>query len=110
MSGWFPAPESYVGQLYEPTGHLNVWAATKKLARLGYVGCTDWGKRAGTTRVLGMRAAWISCPQASSLDGGHVVLQWWIRDWTYGVSLHSNTPVNRRLARAIAARLVRVRG
>lgn len=107
-TGWFPAPRAYVGQPGEPTGHLNVWAASSRMVRLGYVGCP--GRTAsGLLRIAGLRATWIVCPEGSTFDSGHVVLQWSRNGWTYGLSLHSNTATNRRLLRMIAGYLARIR-
>jgi hypothetical protein len=107
-TGWFPAPRGYVGQPGEPTGHLNLWAASRRLFRLGYVGCPDVVK-SWKRRIAGRSTTWLVCPQGSTLDSGHVVVQWSAPGWVYGLTLHSNTTTNRRLLAAIARHLVRVR-
>jgi hypothetical protein len=57
--------------------------------------------------VNGRRAAVIRCPQGSSQDSGHVVLEWHEGRISYGVSAHGLTDVNRRLVMLIALSLKR---
>ena len=107
-TGWFPAPTGYVGQPGERTGHFTVWAARPRKVREGFVGCLN-GKRARPTRVAGHNVAWVTCPPGSTLDGGHVLLQWSRQGWLYAVSLHADTSVNRHLLRRIATTMTIVK-
>jgi hypothetical protein len=100
-TGWFPAPKGYVGQPGEQTGHFTVWAAPPRLIREGYVGCTN-GTRSGHLRLARFRMVWITCPEGSTLDSGHIVLQWSRGRWTYALSLHTDTPPNRSILRTVA--------
>lgn len=100
-SGWFLAPRGYVGQPGKPTGHFTVWAAPPAKIREGYVGCPD-GRRSGGAHVRTATMEWVTCPSGSTLDSDHVLLQWSRRHWRYALSLHSDTPTNRGLLRAIA--------
>jgi hypothetical protein len=107
-SGWFPAPKGYVGQPGERTGHFNIWAAPPRLIREGYVGCSNGARSGARLRIAHLSMAWIVCPEGSTLDYGHIVLQWSRGRWVYGLSLHSDTSTNRTILRAIARSLVRV--
>jgi hypothetical protein len=107
-TGWFPAPKGYVGQPGERTGHLNVWAAPPRLIREGYVGCANGTRSGARLRIAHLSMAWIICPRGSTLDSGHIVLQWSRGGWIYGLSLHSDTSTNRAILRTIARSLVRV--
>jgi hypothetical protein len=107
-TGWFPAPKGYVGQPGERTGHFNVWSSPPRLIREGYVGCANGTRSGARLRIAHLRMAWIVCPEGSTLDSGHIVLQWSRGQWIYGLSLHSDTSTNRATLRAIARSLVRV--
>jgi hypothetical protein len=107
-TGWFPTPAAYVGQPGEHTGHFTVWAARPRKVREGFVGCPN-GKRARPTRVAGRNAAWVTCPSGSTLDGGHVLLQWSRHGWLYAISLHADTSLNRNLLRRIATTITIVK-
>lgn len=106
-TGSFPAPRGYVGAEYR-TGHFSIWAEPRRLIRQWYVGCPD-ARVLGRIRVGGLEMAWTTCPSGSELDSGHVLLGWSRNGWRYALSLHSNTPTNRRLLRVMAAHLVQVR-
>jgi hypothetical protein len=106
-TGWFPAPTGYVGTPGEPTGHFTVWAARPRFIRDGYVGCTN-GKKLGRLLTAHLRMTWLRCPAGSSLDSGHILLQWTSSSWVYALSLHTDSSTNRRLLRMIARHLDRI--
>jgi hypothetical protein len=108
-TGDFPAPRDYLGPPDESrAGHFTIWAATASLIQQLFVGCTD-GRISGRSRIAGLGMTWIDCPPGSELDSGHILLEWSRGSWIYGLSLHRDTPTNRRLLRVIAAHVVKVR-
>jgi len=108
-TGSFPAPRGYVGIPGEyRTGHFTIWAEPHRLIRQWLVGCN--GNPFGHTVIAGLRMTWTTCPSGSELDSGHVLLEWSTGRWLYALSLHSNTPTNRRLLRIMAAHLALIRG
>ena len=52
--------------------------------------------------VRGVQARWVTCPEGSEFNSGHVVLVWIEGGVNYAVSLHGANPTNRRLARLLA--------
>jgi len=90
------------------SGHFWILAA-RRVNAPDTQSCT--GARAGgTVQVRGHRGQWITCPQGSELNSGHVILVWMQKGVRYGVSLHGDTELNRRLALAIAEHLALDRG
>jgi len=77
-----------------------------KLIRKGYVGCTT-GKTFGHVIIARLHMQWVNCPAGSTLDSGHVLLEWSQDTWVYVLSLHSDTRTNRKLLRTMAAHLIR---
>lgn len=108
-TGSFEGKRTYLGVPGSPGwGHFTVWAATRRLIREGFVGCTD-GRNLFSSSSNHLKLSWIYCPPGSELDSGHVLVEWARGRWIYALSLHSNTPVNRRLLQAMAGRVVWVR-
>ncbi len=106
ITGEFPAPKSYIGVPGDSAGHFTVWASPPKLIRKGYVGCTT-GKTFGHVIIARLHMQWVNCPAGSTLDSGHVLLEWSQDTWVYVLSLHSDTRTNRKLLRTMAAHLIR---
>lgn len=107
-TGSFHGPHGYVGTRDSPGwGHFTMWAAPHRLINQGYVGCTD-GKRLSQETIDGRRTRLISCPAGSELDSGHVLVEWSDQGWIYALSLHGNTPTNRRLLRVMAEHIAKV--
>jgi hypothetical protein len=109
----FQGPPSYVGM---PTaggstsgvGHLNIWSSPRGTIDTAGLGCVTKGGPTGTIDLDGTNARWIACPAGRDppQDSGHIVLQWSDEGIVYAVSVHTDTPVNRRLALFIAEHLV----
>ncbi|MGZ5288803.1 MAG: hypothetical protein ACXWZU_12205 [Actinomycetota bacterium] len=59
---------------------------------------------------MGHPAQWVTCPDNRNppQDSGHVMLEWTEAGIVYAVSVHTDTPVNRRLALFLAQHLVLV--
>jgi hypothetical protein len=91
-------------------GHLNVWSTSQGTLDAAGVGCAGRGRTVGTAEVASHPAEWISCPEDEDppQDSGHVVLQWSEAGIVYAISLHTDTPINRSLAVAIADQVVLV--
>jgi hypothetical protein len=109
----FQGPPSYVGMpaadgSASDVGHLNIWSIPRGTLDAAGLGCPAKGRLVGTTDVNGAAARWIACPAGSDppQDSGHILLQWSDSGIVYGVSLHADTPANRRLALFIAEHLV----
>ena len=109
----FQGPPSYVGMpagdgSASDVGHLNIWSIPRRTLDTAGLGCTARGRLVGTTDMNGAAARWIACPAGSNppQDSGHVLLQWSDSGIVYEVSVHTDTPVNRRLALFIAEHLV----
>lgn len=106
LVGYFDAPPEYVGS--EPNeGHVNFWAMPTAERLIYGGGCPD----ASPTRRLRFRGhpgAFSRCPEGSSLDSGHLVLEWSEGAISYGVSAHGFTDVNRRLVVYLATHLKRL--
>jgi hypothetical protein len=111
----FQGPPSYVGMpaadgSASAVGHLNIWSTPRgTLDTVGF-GCIAKGRPSETIDLNGTTARWIACPAGSDppQDSGHIVLQSSDVGIVYAVSVHTDTPVNRRLALFIAEHLVRV--
>jgi hypothetical protein len=107
LTFYFTGPPGYVGvpssEAGQPgSGHLNVWAipiALNSGPNGGLVGCA--GSKIGRARAFGHPAVWMVCPTGSEIDSGHVVLGWRSRGIAFGVSLHGDTALNRRLVLAV---------
>jgi hypothetical protein len=109
----FQGPPSYVGMpaadgSASDVGHLNIWSIPRGTLDTAGLGCTAKGRPVGTIDVNGAAARWIVCPAGSNppQDSGHVLLQWSDSGIVYAVSVHTDTPANRRLALFIAEHLV----
>ena len=107
LTGSFSAPPGYMGEPGEVGGHFTVWAATRRFIRQGFVGCTD-GRKLRHARVAGRKTTWIFCPPGSEFDSGHLLVEWSRRRWIYALSLHRNTPTNRRLLVTMAEHVTEV--
>jgi hypothetical protein len=111
----FQGPPSYVGMpdndgSASDVGHLNIWSIPSGRLDGAGLGCTARGRTGGTTEVMGNQAQWVTCPDAGDppQDSGHVMLEWTESGIVYAVSVHTDTPVNRRLALFLAQHLVLV--
>jgi hypothetical protein len=109
----FQGPPSYVGMpsadgSASNVGHLNIWSIPRGSVDTAGLGCTAKGRPAGTIDVNGAAARWTACPADRNppQDSGHILLQWSDSGIVYAVSVHTDTPVNRRLALLIAEHLV----
>ena len=109
----FKGPPSYVGMpdtdgSASDVGHLNIWSIPSGTLDTAGVGCTANGSPGGTIDMNGAAARLIACPAGRNppQDSGHIVLQWSEAGIVYAVSVHTDTPVNRRLALFVAEHLV----
>ena len=81
--------EKWLQQSLETAFFINGLSGSRPLVpehtrRIGrYVGCTN-GATSGRLGIAGLSMAWITCSQGSTLDFGHVVLQWSKRRWATG--------------------------
>lgn len=107
LTGYFTGPwvSSESG---EGVGHLSVWASPPEGITELYVGCPD-GTALGREERNGLRADWISCSAGSTLDSGHLILQWSQGDIVYAVSLHGeDSTLARRALRLLAEHLIQL--
>jgi hypothetical protein len=112
----FAGPPGYVGIPGENGGnHLFLIAATAAVPTGGPLSlrppCYSSGAQAERTTIGGRRATWISCPGSaaeSGVNSGHIILMWSIGAVRYAVSVHTDSPVNRRLERRFATSLAYV--
>ncbi|TMK96406.1 MAG: hypothetical protein E6G40_12040 [Actinobacteria bacterium] len=101
----FSGPPGYVGIPGQDGNHLFLLEARAGRERdVEFLTCQG-GRRAGSATVRGRAGRWIDCPGGSSMNSGHVMLVWTEGVVRYAVSLHADTPVNRRIALAFADRL-----
>jgi hypothetical protein len=100
LQGGFSGPVGYEGIGTGPTGHLWVMSARPERAPDSQ-SCSE-PTPAGRTMVRGAPARWLTCPEGSELNSGHVVLVWIEDEVSYAISLHGANPTNRRLARLLA--------
>jgi hypothetical protein len=109
LSFAFSGPPGYLGIPGQSGNHLFVLEARAgREAAIGFLGCDGPARHRGTVVVRRLEGTWIDCPAGSSMNSGHVMLVWTQRAIRYAVSLHSDTPVNRDLALAVADRLLAV--
>ena len=102
MSG-FDAPSTYPRTApggYDLPHHMFVMAAEPRLSR--YVTSCTGGRPSGRTVVHGLRARWITCPEGSEMNSGHVVLAWVQGGIDYAVTIHGDFPLTRMIAAAVA--------
>jgi hypothetical protein len=111
----FRGPASYSGipdsdGAPSNVGHLNVWSTPEGTIHAAGLGCEDRGRTVGTAEVDGLPAVWLSCPEDVDppQDSGHIVIRWSDAGFVYAVSVHTDNPVNRTLALAIAQSVVLV--
>jgi hypothetical protein len=100
LIGFFDAPSDYVGS--EPNqGHINFWGMPTRDRDTFGGGCPG---TAPTRRIQfrGRPASFFNCPEGSSLDSGHVLLEWHEGRFAYGVSAHGVSDVNRQLVLYLA--------
>jgi hypothetical protein len=69
----------------------------------GLFGCPGGGLRGSPAGLLEHAGNWWSCAasRAADLNSGHVAFQWSANGVIYGVSVHGNTHVNRRIVREL---------
>jgi hypothetical protein len=107
--GWFVLEGSFAG----PTGYVGIPGGGGHLYVIGFAhrkrgwpqNTLAGGRVVGRTRVSGHAARFVAYPFGTSLNSGHVVLEWHVGATTYAVSLHGHTRVNERLDMAIARHL-----
>ena len=85
---------------YDLPHHMFVMAAEPRLSR--YVTSCTGGRPSGRTVVHGLRARWITCPEGSEMNSGHVVLAWVQGGIDYAVTIHGDFPLTRMIAAAVA--------
>jgi hypothetical protein len=112
----FTGPPGYEGKPGEGgSNHLFLVAATAEIPQGGPLSLRPacyTNQADGRTRVAGIAAAWIPCPEsdaASGINSGHIILVWNIGRVKYGVSVHTDTPVNRELLETFASSLTYIR-
>lgn len=104
LEAGFRAPPDYVGVGGEPHGHL--WVISTRPSHAGdSQSCFD-PHPGGRTRIRGRPGRWVTCSEGAEINGGHIVLVWVESGVSHAVSLHGHTRTNRRLALALAERLV----
>jgi hypothetical protein len=89
-------------------GHLAIWTIAPSSDmyrgdRGGLFGCPGGGRRKESTRLRGHSGHWWACPasRAADLNSGHVAFQWFAGGRIYGVSVHGNSQINRRIVREL---------
>jgi hypothetical protein len=107
----FSGPPGYVGIPGQSGNHMFVLEAREGREReVEFLTCTD-GEMVGQATVQGRPAQWVDCPaNGSGMNSGHVMLVWVEEGVRYAVSLHGDTELNRRIALAVAERLIAVTG
>ncbi len=103
LQGGFSGPVGYEGIGTGPTGHL--WVMSARPGRASDSQSCSEPTPAGQTTVRGVQARWITCPEGSEFNSGHVVLVWIEGGVSYAISLHGANRTNRRLARLLAERV-----
>jgi len=111
----YQGPSSYGGMpdtdgSTSDVGHLNIWSIPRGELDASGLACTAHGRTDGTIEMMGHEAHWVTCPGTGDppQDSGHVILEWAEAGIVYAVSVHTDTPVNRRLALFLARHLVLV--
>jgi hypothetical protein len=112
LEGSFLGPPGYVAGRWQscptPTtcttrhnkGHLILFAATgRKIAQLE---CCGRRAALGKPHVRQTAGRWFTYPNNSSLNAGHVLLEWRATGFTYAVSVYHDSQTNRRLALKVA--------
>src|SRR5439155_17702843 len=107
----FSGPPGYVGIPGQIGNHLFVLESRAgRDSKVGFLTCFD-GRSAGDVTIRGTIGRWVTCPSnGSGMNSGHVMLVWVDGGVRYAVSLHSDTDLNRRIALAVAERLIPVTG
>jgi hypothetical protein len=107
----FSGPPGYVGIPGQNGNHLFVLESRAgNESEVEFLTCSD-GRTASGATVTGTAARWVTCPaNGSGMNSGHVMLVWTLEGIRYAVSLHADTDLNRKIAMAVAERLVPVTG
>jgi hypothetical protein len=108
LEGTFAAPPSYLG-VQPGEGHLWIIAYDQR-SGVWPKDTLQGGTVVATTLVGPHRASFVSFPEGSNLNSGHVALIWRQLGVTYAVSLHGHTALNQRLDVLIARHLRFLRG
>jgi hypothetical protein len=103
LEGTFTAPPTYHG-VQPGGGHLWIIAYDKR-SGIWPKDTLQGGTVIGATHVDPYRASFVSFPEGSNLNSGHVALIWHQDGVTYAVSLHGHTRLNQRLDLLIAQHL-----
>ena len=88
-----------------PVGHLAIWAVREKGADAQ--SCIT-PRLLQTAKIGSFDGGWYACT-TGGLNAGHVAFVWKVGQVVYGVSLHRNSEVNRRLISTIVATLSIIR-
>ena len=106
----FKGPLGYAGipgpHGTSPLGHLAIWATRTSVA--DEEPCAS-PRFLGAGRLATLSGRWYLCP-TGGLNAGHLAFVWNTARVSYGVSVHRNSQVNRRLIERIVARLLMVHG
>lgn len=102
LEGSFNGPPGYAGAEGRG-GHLWFFGALPSNAR--EIECCGGRRVAASVSVRGHRASWLEYPSGSTLNSGHVLLEWRESGVVYAVSLHGHSLLNRQLDRILAGRL-----
>jgi len=112
MEGDFYGPPSYQGKSYRAcvsqtdcktlhnAAHAFIFAADAK--HLKEIECCGGRVVAGTSRVRGRPARWLTFAGGSGLNNDHIMVEWRERGVTCAVSVYRDTPTNRGLAELLA--------
>jgi hypothetical protein len=103
LEGSFAGPPTYKGAS-PGTGHLLIFAFTTR-SGVWPASTLIAGTPTRKITVHGHPATFLSFPDGSGLNSGHIVLRWTQNATTYAVSLHGRTTLNQRLDRIIANHL-----
>jgi hypothetical protein len=105
----FAGPPGYVGIPGQNGNHLFVFESRAgRESEVEFLTCLE-GQAVGDIAVRGAAGRWVDCPaNGSGMNSGHVLLVWQEGGIRYGVSLHSDTELNRQIALAVAQRLMPV--
>ena len=67
-----------------------------------YITSCSGARPSGRLRLNGRPARWITCPDGSEMNSGHVVLAWVQGGIDYAVTIHGDFPLTRMIAAAVA--------
>jgi hypothetical protein len=105
----FSGPPGYVGIPGQDGNHLFVMESrVGPDSQIEFLTCLG-GRTGAAVIVQGTTGQWMTCPaNGSGMNSGHVMLVWDEQKVRYAVSLHSDTDLNRKIALAVAERMIPV--